>query len=76
MSEFEVIKFLLDEAILEQEKGVLYRQEERKAKFQAQKENKSFWACFNHTIKDTNKSLIKNNLKMIRRLTLSIEKEL
>lgn len=76
MNKLDVIKFLINEIEVERDKGPIYLEETRRAQVQAEKENRSYWSCFNYDIRDINKSKIKNDLKMIRRLTLEIEKEL
>lgn len=78
MNKLDVVKFLLDEVEEEQQNFKAYEKVEK----EADKKNKeikdfSYWRYMrdNWNKRYPSKSKIKNNLKMIRRLTLDIEKE-
>lgn len=75
ISKLEIIKFLLDEVDKELKKGPIYEAEYERAQKLADENNKTTWHYMNYDIKPVNKSKVKNDLKMIRRLTLEIEKE-
>lgn len=72
MDKYQIIKFLINDSEIRIEKECAFK----KAELQAEKERKNFWGCLNYDITGHSKQKIKDNLKMIRRLTLEIEKEL
>ena len=78
MNKLDIIKYLIQSIETEQENKTRYSEELKKAKEKAEKDNNnySYWHYINYDVKDMVKSKVKNDLKMIRRLTLEIEKEL
>ena len=73
---FKLIEYLLQEVKLEQQKDDTYNEERIKAEKLAKENNRYYWHYMDDTIKPTNKAKIKDYLKIIRRVTLEIEKEI
>lgn len=72
---FKLIEYLLQEVKLEQQKDDTYNEERIKAEKLAKENNRHYWCYMDDSIKPTNKAKIKDYLKIIRRVTLEIEKE-
>lgn len=73
---FKLIDYLLQEVKAEQQKDDTYNEERIKAEELAKENNRYYWYYMDDSIKPTNKSKIKDYLKIIRRVTLEIEKEI
>jgi hypothetical protein len=77
MNKLEVIKFLLTEIEKEQDKILRYNKAELEAEEKAKDdEQHSYWYYMNWEESQPSKNKIKDYLKMIRRLSLEIEKEM
>jgi hypothetical protein len=77
MNKLEVIKFLLNEIEKEQDKFKRYHKLELEAEEKAKDdEQHSAWYYMNWEESQPSKNKIKDYLKMIRRLTLEISKEI
>lgn len=78
MNKLEIIKYLIQSVETEQQNKIRYSEEVKKAQEKAEKDNNNYgyWRYINPDVKNMVKSKVKNDLKMIRRLTLEIEKEL
>lgn len=77
MDKLEVIKFLLQEVEKEQDKIKRYNLAEIEAEEKAKSDDKhSSWYYMNWNESQPSKNKIKDYLKMIRRLTLEVEKEM
>lgn len=77
MNKLEVIKFLMEDTAKEIGKDAEYDKALKEAKNKAQKsEGFHYFDYMPKGLTGTNRQRIKDNLKMIRRLSLEIEKEL
>ncbi len=77
MTKLDIIKYLISSIESELEDTVRIPENLKRELEKIDKTDKSYWAYFKYDINEmVNKSKIKNDLKMIRRLTLEIEKEL
>lgn len=77
MNKLEVISFLLKEVEKEQDKLTRYNQSELEAEEKAKDdEQHSSWYYMKWDESQPSKTKIKDYLKMIRRLTLEIEREM
>lgn len=82
MDKLEIIKFLMEDTAKEIEKDSIYdkalKEADKKAE-EAKKQGNKYagrWEYMPRGLIGTSKQHIKDNLKMIRRLSLDIEKEL
>lgn len=76
MNKFEFIRYLLDEA--ESEKAYAKEYEKAEADYDKIPEDTPYMERYSHPfyrMRTPNKARIRENLKMVRRLTLEIEKE-
>jgi hypothetical protein len=82
MDKLEMIKFLMEDTIKQLEANEKYDKALAKARKKADEEQKhqnkfiSSWDYMPRDLQGRNNQRIKDNLKMIRRLSLDIEKEL
>lgn len=81
MNKLEIIKFLMEDTAKEIGKDAEYdkalKEAHKKVKENKEKSiNYGYWFYMPKNITGTNRQRIKDNLKMIRRLSLDIEKEL
>lgn len=82
MDKLEVIKFLMEDTAKQIEANEKYDKELAEARMKADEEQKhqnkfiSSWDYMPKDIQGRNNQRVKENLKMIRRLSLEIEKEL
>lgn len=81
MNKLEIIKFLMEDTAKEIEKDSIYdkalKEAHKKVKENKEKSiNYGYWYYMPEGITRTSRQHIKDNLKMIRRLSLDIEKEL
>lgn len=78
MSKYEVIQFLINEISIENNKQAIYNKALTEAKEIEKTDNKfNAWCYLDYNnIKPTNNAKIKEYLKLIRRLSLEIEKEM
>jgi len=77
ISKLDVVKFLLQEVLREQDKINRYNKAEKEAEEKAKNGEKlSAWHYMQWEESQPSKTKIKDYFKMIRRLTLEIEKEM
>jgi hypothetical protein len=79
MDEIKIIRYLLNEIEAEKEYNVRYEKEEKKAINECRRNNEGEWKYRKYMpaeiYRDKRYSVIKDNAKMIRRLTLKLYKE-
>ena len=75
--ELSIIRYLLNEIDEERAYNKAYQEEYEKARILAKEKNSFYW-CFmdrNKFPHDPRNSIIKSNIKLVRRLLLKVEKE-
>lgn len=70
-----MIRFLLDEIEIEQDKKIRYDAEKKRASVEAEKTGKSRWQCFEWDEPCPTKIRIEEDCKIARRLLLDVSKE-
>ena len=71
----DIVRYLLDEIGIEQDRQKRYDAEKARARAEAQKTGKGFWECEKWSEPYPHKTRISENCKVARRMLLEIAKE-
>ena len=71
----EIVRYLLDEIEVEQDKVKRYEAEQQRARKEADKTGKSWWQCEKWNEPYPHKTRITENCKVARRMLLELSKE-